>query len=590
MFQWARRLFQTRDYNASQIRSLVYGPPTTSGIEISEETALGLTAVYRSVDVISSTIATLIHDSGVARKTPGQGIDLLPHHDVSQVMKSPNDLQNYYKFWRAFIQSVVCSGNAYAEIERSSTGNPIGLHLLHWRNVQVKQHDDGSIYYCLQREGKELDARNVLHLITASWDGITGISPIRAAREALGLGRAAELYSASVYGRGGTPRGFLKTNADLTPESKASIREAWEIIHQGPESSGKVGILPPGSDFIVTNMTPEDSALLASRAFQIDEVSRIFGVPGSLLFAGAGTGSADEAAYQQFLAHGLGPILANLSAEMETKLLTFKERYSGLCVHFPVDSIIKRNFQSNADTLGRLVLCGVVKVNEAREKLGLNPDSEGDTRLVPANQIVVGEDQESLTQTPAPIGSPANPAALPAPEQETEPQEPVTDAPEAVADTAMNGAQIASLLTIATAAASGELPAATAKAIVQAAFPVLDASQVDAILDPLLDMPAPATPALPAPPGGRSRVVEAVERAFTDQIARGLRRQAKGGTKGIALYVREAMAPTHAAYCATRGVEQTIEAFADRWVEHLADKDPASVQPEELLALTEELK
>jgi hypothetical protein len=58
---------------------------------------------------------------------------------------------------------------------------------------------------------------------------------------------------------------------------------------------------------------------------------------------------------------------------------------------------------------------------------------------------------------------------------------------------AMNGAQVTSLQGLIVAAASGEIPAETARAAIMAAFPLLDPAQVDAMINPLASF-EPATP------------------------------------------------------------------------------------------------
>jgi hypothetical protein len=54
-----------------------------------------------------------------------------------------------------------------------------------------------------------------------------------------------------------------------------------------------------------------------------------------------------------------------------------------------------------------------------------------------------------------------------------------------VQQTALNGAQVASLQEIVTAVATGQMPPDTARALIAAAFPLLSADQVGAMIGPL---------------------------------------------------------------------------------------------------------
>ena len=66
----------------------------------------------------------------------------------------------------------------------------------------------------------------------------------------------------------------------------------------------------------------------------------------------------------------------------------------------------------------------------------------------------------------------------------------------AVQDTALNGAQVTSLIQIAESVAGGALPAESALAMVQAAFPAIGADVAGKIIGPLKDF-KPAAPAAP---------------------------------------------------------------------------------------------
>jgi hypothetical protein len=99
-------------------------------------------------------------------------------------------------------------------------------------------------------------------------------------------------------------------------------------------------------------------------------------------------------------------------------------------------------------------------------------------------------------------GAPADGAA-PAPA----PSSPAAAALDGVVqDTALNGAQVSSLLEIATAVVAGDLPITTAEAMIRAAFPALPAELVTRIIgglkgfEPKADPAPPVSPPPPAPP------------------------------------------------------------------------------------------
>jgi HK97 family phage portal protein len=379
---------QERSISLNQLKTLVIGGPTLSGVAVNEQIAIGISAVKRAITLISGKIASL--DACVYRQTTNKGRLQQYNHPVELLLKYPNDYINAEKFWRTFFTSLCSYGNAVAEIERSTDDKGIGLHFIPWNNVDIRTREDGTFFYHLMREGKNLEARDVVHVTYGiSWDGIQAVSPIRAARETLGISIAAERHAGSVYGNGAVPRGILKTKAKLTPEVKSNIREAWNTLHQGVENGNNIAIFGPDLEWLETNMTPEDAQLLQSRAFQIEEVARIFGVPVHLLFSGNQQSyNANEEQNQQFYQLSLQPILENLEAEIDFKLLTQQERLRGIFVKYNVTELNRGNFKNTVDSWSRLVLTGIATQNEAREALGKNPIEGGDKLYMPLNMSV----------------------------------------------------------------------------------------------------------------------------------------------------------------------------------------------------------
>jgi len=83
---------------------------------------------------------------------------------------------------------------------------------------------------------------------------------------------------------------------------------------------------------------------------------------------------------------------------------------------------------------------------------------------------------------------PEMPVATEKPEQPTEQPGESEDVPaggKSVQSTALNGAQVASLVDLATAFSTGQLPLETVRKLIEAAFPLMQSALIDEILSPL---------------------------------------------------------------------------------------------------------
>jgi hypothetical protein len=162
---------------------------------------------------------------------------------------------------------------------------------------------------------------------------------------------------------------------------------------------------------------------------------------------------------------------------------------------------------------------------EAEKALGIKPEPRPDLirALGGAKAYGMGYDQSPNDVTKDvdsgldTIGSEKDPSMSADPNdpnapQETEPSatngEPVVagaGGATAVQDTALNGSQVESLLTIVTNVKMGLLPKEAGKALVDAAFPSLTPEQINSIFDPIKvdDGPPPVVPQAPNIPGAK---------------------------------------------------------------------------------------
>src|SRR5690606_1032294 len=125
-------------------------------------------------------------------------------------------------------------GNAYAEIERDQVGRVKHLWPLLPNHVYPYRDAQGRVYYEISPDGVRLPAADVLHVPGLGFDGLCGYSPIRQARESLGLLAASEKFGATFFGNGTTFGGALKHPKVLGPEGQKTLRDSIDSLHKGP--------------------------------------------------------------------------------------------------------------------------------------------------------------------------------------------------------------------------------------------------------------------------------------------------------------------------------------------------------------------
>ena len=462
----------------------------SSGVSVTETTALALSAVWAAVSTISQSIGTLplnIYRRDGERRflaTELAEFDIL--HDL------PNAEAPAAVVRSALVASSLLHGNAYAEIERDDSGRIIAVWPLHQASVTPWRNKDGDLYYRVLSTGKEviLFPDEILHFRNFSLDGFLGLSTLTQARDALGLNMGLEKYASKFFGSGARPGVLLKHPGRLSEEARARLRDGWAKVHQGLDNAHATAVLEEGMEAMPFSIPNDDAQFLESRKFGIEDIARWFNIPLSRLRVQGATAFANiEQDAIDFVTNTLRPHLVRIEQEINAKFFPGGDYFVEHAIEGLLRGDIKTRYEAYA--IGRN--WGWYSVNDIRALENLSPIVGGNQYLQPLNMSGLGQQTSGSTTAPATpqLGgiTPAKPTADPI-------VAPVVDAAPVVdvAATALNGAQVTSLLELVTQASAGTISVSTAKAVAEAAFPSFDAAILAKIFGGIVVTPAPIGP------------------------------------------------------------------------------------------------
>ena len=147
---------------------------------------------------------------------------------------------------------------------------------------------------------------------------ITGVSPITAAREMIGLGIGAQKYGGAFFGNSGIPNAIVEVNGQLSPEGVDQLKSAWNTMHKGASKAHRLAVLTEGAKFSKISVNPEDSQFLETRQSTVGDVARMYGVPPHLLADASGSTSWGSGLHEQnvaFSMYSLRPYVTRLEAD-----------------------------------------------------------------------------------------------------------------------------------------------------------------------------------------------------------------------------------------------------------------------------------
>ncbi len=393
---------------------------SNSGVQVDELRALQTSAVYACVKILAETVASLpLH---LFKKGKGGKSEMAEQHPLfSCLYEMPNDEMTSFEFREMMMTSLLLWGNAYARKIRKN-GHVTELWYLKPQLMTVERDTQtGRIKYTysddITNQTYEYKPEQIFHIKGLSLDGVTGLSPISQAREAVGLSLATEEYGAKFFGNGARPGGVLEHPGILKDPEK--LRESWNKVYQGTRNSHKVAVLEEGMKYHTIGIAPEDAQFLETRKYQVNEICRIFRVPPHLV------GDLERATFSniehqsiEFVQHTIRPWLVRWEQAISRSLLDEKERLLYFS-RFNVDGLMRGDYKSRMEgyAIGRQN--GWLSANDIRHLEDLPPipkEQGGDAYLVNGNMTAVskenkeggsdGEGQEGIAN--APDGGTAN--------------------------------------------------------------------------------------------------------------------------------------------------------------------------------------
>lgn len=363
---------------------------TAAGVHVNETNAIRLSAVYACVRVLSESIASL--PLNVYKRTDSGKDRAYNHHLHTVLHDMANEEMTSFEFREMMMAHLLLWGNAYAEIERDMVGDVVGLWPLRPDQTIVDRDESERIIYRYTRDdGQEIiyPFSKVLHIKGLSPDGLVGYSPIRLAREPIGVGLAAEDFTSRFYGQGMNIGGILEHPEALSERAYERLKAWIEEKGTGLANSWRPLVLEEGMKYSRIPMPLADAQYLETRKFQVSEIARIYRVPPHLIGdLDRSTNNNIEHQSLEFVVHTLRPWLVRWEQAIKQKLFTTRER-KRYYAEFVVDGLLRGDIKSRyqAYAVGRQ--WGWLSADDIREKENMNdlPDGQGKTYLTPLNMI-----------------------------------------------------------------------------------------------------------------------------------------------------------------------------------------------------------
>lgn len=382
------------------------GPYMTASFLGSKNKPMLLSAVYRCVELLASSISqlelqTIKFDD---QKFTSPAVEH-PAYDLLSI--EPNQDMSAYSFFHALIASVLLQGNGYAYIQRDKrSGQPISLNFLAPESVEqmwiTLKNGRTARRYSVIGYKEYVEPKDMIHIMNFTYDGLTGVSTLTHARDTLKIASSNEEHTKEFFDGGAAMDGILsiETAGRLKPGQKDEIYEAWNS-RRNPNTGAKssIVVLDGNQKYQPISISPKDSQMLESRQFNVIDICRFFGVsPVKAFDLTKSSYSTVEASNLDFLTGTLAPLLTNIEQEINRKVFVITDRHK-FEAKFNLHNLLRVDRQTAAAYNKDMFYIGAKSPNEVRREEGLPRMKGGDGTYVPVNMIPMEQAGKITTNT-----------------------------------------------------------------------------------------------------------------------------------------------------------------------------------------------
>lgn len=334
---------------------------TDAGVKVDPDTALRASPIWAAQKLISDDVSNLPVRSFIDEN------DTRHPYEKYGWMTAPDPRDPNLSLGGHFQQVVLAIlqyGRAYIYCEGGVGPDAKWLDVLPPSQVKVTRSGMSPEYHVLGAGGrsvKVLTPEDVIHIAPFRKPGaLDGLSPIEAAAEGIGLGIAAERYTARFFGQGALMPGFVEVPAGASADTTEMEKE-FRKARSGWRKSGLAGFLTGGAKWVQSGVNPKDADLSAIREYQVEEACRIYGIPphklGSQKPGAVGFASIEQRSidYVQSLAHYIVPL------ETAYKRLT---RGDSTYIKFNVAALLRGDMKSRFEAYGLGLDKGFLSAND----------------------------------------------------------------------------------------------------------------------------------------------------------------------------------------------------------------------------------
>jgi len=253
-------------------------PPRSTSVA-TPETALSLTAVWRSVQILATSVSNL----GIQTKRYATGMEM--NIDAPLFINKPSLNYNRQQFLYATVSELALTGNAFWLKSVNAAGVVTDVTLLPSSavNVTYLEINDITSPRVFSYMASSYSADQVEHLQLfprAGW--LKAPSPIHLCSQDIVAALDLRDFQANWFSSSGVPTGILKRNGEVNAADASEMRTRWQEM----QSTRQLAVIGNGFEYQTISDSPADMMFTEISKQSVQQIARLFGIPARKLVTG----------------------------------------------------------------------------------------------------------------------------------------------------------------------------------------------------------------------------------------------------------------------------------------------------------------
>lgn len=365
--------------------------------------ALNIAAVYRAVNLLSGSAATLTLQ--YKRKDRAKGYFKLNETKEGRKINyllgaRPNDRMNSYELIKYTVAQILLQGNAFIYPVRNSFHEIVSFILC---SPGAVTYDVYANQYTINDVTNGINAtvgpKDILHFKNMCLDGgYWGMSTISYAKQCLSITATSDNETLKRFATGGRFKVILQDNTTVQGYGKYQD-EQLKNMGMDIQETLNIGrdVLTVFGDGKLTpiSMSSADMQFLESRRFNIREIARFFNIPPSKLMDDSNANyKSVEMSNVAFYVEALQPIITEIEREFSAKMLD-ENTYLDYKYTFNLSALYALDVDSKSKWQKTRLETGQATVNDLRRDDDRPPVDKGDDVYISTNLAVLGSPKMS---------------------------------------------------------------------------------------------------------------------------------------------------------------------------------------------------